>query len=185
MTAGVKQEVHLPNLHPFRDESTFLTISSSSGNMHSRPGHQGKRINPDNTANCRGGAVLLGHQVLMRQSPEGVRQEGQEREREGGGNRRRVPISLRIGEESSARSLSFVRLSHNDTIIIERTPPRRQCPLGEKKNKKGPEERILITQPDLHPHFTFYFQALNMAAVSFPHPHPRRMKESRFLAAGC
>lgn len=85
MTAGVKQEVHLPDLHPFRDESTFLTISSSSGNMHSRPGHQGKRINPDNTANCRGGAVLLGHQVLMRQSPEGVRQEGQEREREGGG----------------------------------------------------------------------------------------------------
>lgn len=111
MTAGVKQEVHLPDLHPFRDESTFLQISSSSGNMHSRTGHQGKRINLDNTANCTGGPVLLGHQVLMRQSPEGVRQEGQEREREGGGGggaeeeAMRALMSLRIREESSGLSL--------------------------------------------------------------------------------
>lgn len=36
-----------------------------------RTGHQEKRINLDNMANCRGGPVLLGHRILMRQSPQG------------------------------------------------------------------------------------------------------------------
>lgn len=78
-----------------------------------KTGHQEKRINLDNMANCRGTPVLFGHQILMRENPE--RSETKKAESVG-----------EIDEEvtgafllSACKEIPVLPPSNQDTIIIE------------------------------------------------------------------